>query len=138
MSRIRRRAIVLVHYASVAALALLAIADAVTFPVFVMVVAVPAFALYAVDRLVLGGLAMRSARAMDERQRLWVSTAHHTAHRIGMGLVGALALTALVLGIVSGTAAWSMSLGVAGIALLVVSASLPAGVLLWSVPEPVA
>ena len=138
MSRVRRRVIVLIHYASVAALALLAVADAVSLPVFVMVVAVPAFALYAIDRLVLGGLSMRSARAMDERQRRWVATAHHTAHRIAMGLVAALALAALVLGVASGSAALGMSLGIVGIALLVVSASLPAGVLLWSVPEPVA
>lgn len=138
MSRVRRRAIVSVHYLSVAALALLAISGAVTFEVFVMVAAVPAFALYAVDRLVLGGMSMRSSRTMDERQRSWVAAAHHTAHRIAMGLVAALALAALVSGVASGSATWGTTLGIVGIALLVVSASLPAGVLLWCVPEPVA
>jgi len=138
MSRVRRRAIVSLHYASVAALALLAVSDAVTFQVFVMIAPVPAFSLYAVDQLVLGGMSMRSSRAMDERQRLWVATAHHTAHRIAMGLVAALALVALVLGVASGSAAQGMSLGIVGVALLVISASLPAGVLLWSVPKPVA
>lgn len=138
MPRSRRRALVSVHYAAIAALALFTIGDALTFSVFASVVAVPALALYAVDHLVLGGLAMRPGSAMDEREHLQVARAHHVAHRIALALLAILAASAIVAGIVSGSGVAAPILGILGIALLAVSVSLPAGVLLWSAPEPVA
>lgn len=135
MTRTRRRTAVLIHYAAVAALIGLTLSDAIGLHVFVAVVAIPAMALYGLDHLLLGGLALRSADRLDEREHALVAEAHRQAHRLGLALLAVLAAAALVFGGFGLGGGEPLAL-VAG-ALLVVFVTLPAGIVLWTAPDPV-
>lgn len=138
MTRRRRRTAVLVHYAAVAALLVLTVTDALPLRVFVTLVAVSAVALIAIERWTLGGLSLRSAHALDEREHRLVAESHRRAHRIGLALAGLLALSALVVGAGGGSPRFALAFGLTALTLLALFVTLPSAVVLWSAPDQLA